>query len=311
MADNTQLSPPGGAAGYSAGAVQPGPERPGRGVLVAVLLVAAGAALGLIGGLIWGGLAPRVVYQVYSLKPPTAYAVNPETNAFIAADGIYTFIGLAGGALLGLTGYLFGVRRYGVPPMIGIVAGAIAAAFLAAWIGNVETGGKSFNNTLSTSKAGAYLRAPIQLGSHGAEVFWPVAAALVAGGLELLSFMRARQAGGPPAGLFSSAYGRHRLPPGPPGSSGPAGYQAPPGYADSSGYPASSGYSAASGYPPPPGYSASPGYQSQPESPSGPPPPPEWSGGPAGPADPAAGRPPGYYGRPEGDPPPGPGGTAV
>ncbi len=223
MADNTQLVPPGGSAGYSAVAVQPGPERPGRGLLTAVLLIVAGALLGLVAGLLWGALAPRVVYQVYTLKPPTAYAVNPETNAFVAADGIYTFIALGGGALLGLAGYLFGVRRYGLMPMIGTVAGAVAAAFLAAWMGNVQTGGKSFNNTLSTSKPGAFLRAPIQLGSHGALAFWPVAAALVAGGLELLSFMRARHQGQGPAGIYLPSLGRHRLATWPPSSPGAPG----------------------------------------------------------------------------------------
>jgi hypothetical protein len=193
MADNTQLPPPGGSAGYSAVAAQPGPE-PGPALLAAALLVLAGALLGLLGGVVWAGAAPRVVYQVYTLKPPTAYAVNPETNAFIAADGIYTFVALGGGALLGLAGYWLGVRRYGTAPMIGTVVGAIAAAFIAQWLGNVLTGGRTFNGVLAASKPGEFLRAPIMLGSHGALAFWPVAAALVAGGIELLSVMRARQA---------------------------------------------------------------------------------------------------------------------
>jgi hypothetical protein len=231
MADNTQLRPPGGSAGYYAVAVQPAPEGPRRALLAAVLLIVAGALLGLVGGLIWGAIAPRVVYQVYTLKPPTAYAVNPETNAFIAADGIYTFIAAGGGAVLGLAGYLFGVRRYGPLPMIGTLAGAVAAAFLAAWIGNVQTGAKSFDNTLSTSKPGTFLRAPIQLGSHGALAFWPVAAALVAGGLELFSFMRARQRGQIPARVFASSFGRHRLGFSRPGNSADADPPDPSGHA--------------------------------------------------------------------------------
>jgi len=162
-------------------------------VLVAVLLLAAGALLGLLGGVIWAAAAPRVVYQVATLSPPTAYAVNPETSAFIAADGIYTFIALGGGALLGLAGYLLGVRRYGPVPMLGVVLGAVAAAFLVQWAGPLLTGQGSFNNQLATSKPGALLRAPIALGAHGALAFWPVAAALVAGALEMVGFMRARQ----------------------------------------------------------------------------------------------------------------------
>jgi hypothetical protein len=277
MADNTQLMPPGGSAGYSAVAVQPGPEPPGRGLLTAVLLIVAGALVGLIAGLIWGGIAPRVVYQVATLKPPTAYAVNPETNAFIAADGIYTFIALGGGALLGLVGYLFGVRRYGVLPMLGTVGGAVVAAYLAAWIGNVQTGAKSFNNTLATSKVGAFLGAPIQLGSHGALAFWPVAAALVAGGLELLSLMRARQRGQVPAGAYMPSFGRHRLTARPANSSDAPGWPGPAGPAGAGG----------------PAGPAGPGGE--------PPPPPQWPGGSQ------ESPPPGFYGLPETDPPPGAG----
>lgn len=229
MADNMQLPPPGGPAGYSAVAAQPGSTN-GRALLAAVLLVVAGALLGLLGGVIWAAAAPRVVYQVYSLHPqPVAYATNAETSAFIAADGIYTFVALGGGALLGLAGYLFGVRRYGPVPMAGVVVGAVAAAFLAKWLGPLLTGQNSFNTQLSSSKPGAFLRAPIALGAHGALAFWPVAAAFVAGGLELISVMRARQlsqGGGPGPTTAALLFGRRprgqrRLDPPPPGPGEP------------------------------------------------------------------------------------------
>jgi hypothetical protein len=210
MADNMQLPPPDGPAGYSAVAAQPG-SPPGRGLLIAVLLLAGGALLGLLGGAIWAAAAPRVVYQVYALNPPTAFATNPETNAFIAADGTYTFIALGGGALLGLVGYLAGVRRYGPLPMAGVVLGAVAAAFLAKWLGPLLTGHDSFNAQLGTSKPGTLLRAPIALGASGALAFWPVAAGIVAGGLEMASGMRARQRqdGGPGAAGAGLPSGRH------------------------------------------------------------------------------------------------------
>lgn len=214
MADNMQLPPPGGPAGYSAVAVQPG-SPPGRGLLTAVLLVAGGALLGLIGGAIWAAAAPRVVYQVYTLHPPTAFATNPETNAFIAADGVYTFIALGGGALLGLAGYLAGVRRYGPVPMAGIVLGAVAAAFVAKWLGPLLTGQDSFNAQLGSSKPGTLLRAPIALGASGALAFWPVAAGLVAGGLELTRALRARQlsqGGGPGGAAAGLPSARHAHP---------------------------------------------------------------------------------------------------
>jgi hypothetical protein len=215
MADNMQLPSSGGPAGYTAVGAQPG-GRPSRALLTAVLFVVAGALLGLVAGAIWAAAAPRVVYQVYSLNPPTAYAINPETNAFIAADGIYSFIALGGGALLGLTGYIFGVRRYGPLPLAGVVLGSLAAAFIARWLGPQLTGSGTFNNLLGTSKPGALLRAPIALGAQGALAFWPVAAALVAGGLELAAGKRAR------SGLHSARSGA--------GLAGPlTGYQPRPG----------------------------------------------------------------------------------
>jgi hypothetical protein len=129
---------------------------------------------------------------MYTLHPPTAYATNPETSAFIAADGWYCFIALAGGALIGLLAYLFAVRRYGALPMAAAVAGSIVAAFIAQWLGHQASGGPGFNELLATSKPGTYLYAPISLGSRGALAFWPLAAAAVAGGIELIAVMRLR-----------------------------------------------------------------------------------------------------------------------
>lgn len=171
----------------------PGSPANGRAVIAACLIVMGSAVLGLAAGLVWAAAAPRVVYQVYTLSPPTAYAINPETSAFIAADGWYCLLALIGGALIGLLGYRFAVRRYGPVPMAGIVVGATGAAFLMQWLGPLASGQPGFNRLLATSKPGALLHAPISLGSHGALAFWPLAAAAVAGGIELVGVFRARR----------------------------------------------------------------------------------------------------------------------
>lgn len=199
MIRRNQPPPPVGPAFQSAPGSQPG--QPLRRALVAAVLVIAGSALtGVIGGLIWAAVAPKVQYQVATLSPaPTAYATNPETSAFIAADGWYCFIALAGGALIGLIAYLFAIRRYGPLPMVAAVLGATAAAFLAAWLGHDASGAPGFNHVLATSKVGTYLYAPISLGSHGALAFWPLATAVVAGGIELTGVLRARRQAPPGA----------------------------------------------------------------------------------------------------------------
>jgi hypothetical protein len=165
---------------------------PGRALLAAGLIVVACAVLGVIGGLVWAAVAPRVVYQVTTLSPPTAFLVNPETSAFIAADAAYSCVALVGGILAGVLGYQF-VRRYGPVPMAGLVAGSVAAAYLAMWTGHLATGASSFDHVLATSKVGELLHAPISLGAQGALAFWPLVAAAVAGGAELAAFLRARR----------------------------------------------------------------------------------------------------------------------
>jgi hypothetical protein len=191
MTDNSLLPPSGGPASPGRADTRPGPA-PGGALFAAVVIIVGSALMGLLGGLLWAAEAPKVVYQVYTLSPPTAYAVNPETSAFIAADGLYCFIALGGGALIGLLSYLFAVRRYGPLPMAGVVIGSTAAAFIAAWIGHRQSGGPGFDHLLATSKPGTLLHAPIELGSHGALAFWPLAAAVVAGGIELISVLRDR-----------------------------------------------------------------------------------------------------------------------
>ena len=93
MTDHSMLPPSGGTASPRTATTPPASS--GRAVLAAVLVLAGSAVIGLIGGLIWAAAAPRVQYQVYTLHPPTAYATNPETSAFIAADGWYCFIAIA------------------------------------------------------------------------------------------------------------------------------------------------------------------------------------------------------------------------
>ena len=189
---------------------QPDSPPQGRAAIAAALIIAASVVIGLAGGLVWAAVAPRVLYQVYTLNPPTAYAIDPETSAFIAADGWYCLLAVVGGAMIGLLGYFFGVRRYGPVPMAAIALGATGAAFICEWTGHRQSGGPGFNHVLATSKPGTLLHAPISLGSQGALAFWPVAAAAVAGGIELLGVLRARHQAG--FGTVQAGFGTVQMP---------------------------------------------------------------------------------------------------
>jgi len=190
-----------------------------RAILVTLAIAVGGALLGLVGGLLWSAVAPQAVFQVQS--PGVAYVVNPETTAFIAADGYFSLIAVIGGLIIGLAAYLFGVRRYGPLPVVGALAGATAAAFLAWWSGS-NLGLSSFRHQLGTSKNGTLLRQPVDLGAHGALAFWPLAAGGLIGGIELILLLRERQR--------AVAAPADAAPPPPPGSPFPPGPFRPDNY---------------------------------------------------------------------------------
>lgn len=165
----------------------PGQRSPGTtsGALVAALAVIAGTALlGVAAGLGWAALAPRAQLVIYA--PHAAAAVNPETGAFIAADAVYCGLCAAGGLVSGLLGFLLAVRRWGPLPMAGVLAGALAAAFLARWVGE-QDGLATFHHLLATLPPKARLRGPLTLGAASALAFWPLTACLAAGGLTALT----------------------------------------------------------------------------------------------------------------------------
>ena len=161
-----------------------------RGALALAAVVLGSLLLGLLGGFIWQFLAPRALFVVVSRG--AANVVNPETSAFIAADGWFCAVAVVGGIVTGLLGYRFAVRRYGPLPMIGVLAGGLAAAYVARWVGQ-RSGSTVFNARLAAARPGTLLHAPIMLGSRSALAFWPLAAGVVAGGIEAAALMHERQ----------------------------------------------------------------------------------------------------------------------
>ena len=170
--------------------VRPAAVRPrafdlGRAAIAAALAVTAGTALlGLLAGYGWSALAPRAVLVMVS--PGAAALVQVETSAFIAADAVFCLLTVAGGVVSGVLGYLLAVRRHGPLAMAGVLAGALAAAYLTRWVGE-RSGLASFHHLLATLPAGARLRDTLTLGATSALAFWPLAAGLTAGGLTALA----------------------------------------------------------------------------------------------------------------------------
>jgi hypothetical protein len=164
-------------------------DRPPAAVLAFVAVVLGTAVLGLIAGLVWAAVAPRALLVV--VGHGQADVVDPETSAFIAADGWFVLLSVIGGAVSGLLGYLLAVRRHGALAMAGVLAGALAAALIARWAGE-QPGAAAFSHLLAVSKPGVHLRPPISLGGVGALAFWPLSAGLTAGAFEAVQYFRER-----------------------------------------------------------------------------------------------------------------------
>jgi hypothetical protein len=161
-----------------------------RALVVSLAVVAGTALLGVVGGFVWAAAAPRA--GLVMVGRGTADVVNSETNAFIAADGWYCLVCLAGGVISGLLGHRLAVRRHGPVAMAGVLIGGLAAGLITLWIGE-QSGLATFHHLLATLPAGAHLQAQLALASRSAIAFWPLAAGLTAGGLELTAAMRDRR----------------------------------------------------------------------------------------------------------------------
>ena len=208
-----QPEPPGAARPGDAGPARPFDASPAA-IRVTLAIVAGTALLGLAAGYAWSLVAPRALLVIVSHGE--ASLVRSESSAFIAADGAFCLIALAGGVVIGALGYLRGVRRYGPLPMIGVLAGALAAGLLARWIGE-QPGSGTFHHLLATLPVGAHLHDSLMLGASGAIALWPLAAGLVAGGLEAFATRdQRRRRGAVATPLLAGPGGGQAWSPGPP-----------------------------------------------------------------------------------------------
>lgn len=143
-------------------------------------LLAGSAALGLLGGLIWGEVAPRVLLQEVSAG--TAQIVNTETRAFFGADVWFSGIAVVAGLLTGLLGYRLAVApRDGAARALvalALILGAVAGGFTMMWAGG-QIGLSAFTRQLGSSPAGTLFPASLALGTKSALALWPLLTSLV------------------------------------------------------------------------------------------------------------------------------------
>ncbi len=111
-------------------------RRPGRrrGDVLAGTAIAIGVALlGAPIGLLWSAVAPRARVVVLAGGPDLA---DPNTKAFIAADGTFLLLTGAAGLLCAALALLLGGRRHGVATALGLAVGGLAGSYLAWRVGH-------------------------------------------------------------------------------------------------------------------------------------------------------------------------------
>jgi hypothetical protein len=145
-----------------------------------VVALVGSAVLGLIGGLIWGELAPRAMLE--EISTGTAEVINAETRAFFGADAWFCGISAVAGLLTGVLGYRFAVahRDGGARAAVAaaLIAGAVAGEFTMLWLGE-QIGLSSYNQHLASSPNGTLFAASLALGAKSALAFWPFFTAVV------------------------------------------------------------------------------------------------------------------------------------
>ncbi len=142
--------------------------------------VGGSAALGLLGGLIWGEVAPRALLQ--EISTGTAELMNAETRAFIGADAWFCGIAVVAGLITGILGFRFCMagRPGASRPVIaaGLILGGVAGAFVMLWLGE-QIGLSAYNQHLASSANGTVFPESLALGARSALAFWPMFTAIV------------------------------------------------------------------------------------------------------------------------------------
>ncbi|MBC7268346.1 MAG: AAA family ATPase [Streptomyces sp.] len=168
-----------------AGAVQDGPgmrTELREAALVTVVVALAGVLLGVL----WNWLAPRVPLVGEVMDGSwVVYLKDTEGEQRIGVDGTFTLLALAFGVVSAVVVFLLR-RRGGVPLVVALGVGGLLGALLA-WRVGVWLGPTS--DVIGHAKdvgRGVTFAAPLKLGAKGALLAWPVAGLVVHLGLTAL-----------------------------------------------------------------------------------------------------------------------------
>ncbi|MEV5883266.1 AAA family ATPase [Streptomyces sp. NPDC052020] len=151
-------------------------------VVTAVGVTVAGVLLGVV----WWWLAPRVPLVGDAVDGTwVVYLKDTEGEQAIGVDGTFTLLALAFGAVSAAVVFLLR-RRGGVPLVVALGVGGLLGSLLA-WRTGVWLGpGQDVIAQAKEAGKGVTFQAPLRLGAKGALLAWPLAALLVHLGLTAL-----------------------------------------------------------------------------------------------------------------------------
>lgn len=136
------------------------------GVLVVIAMVLLGAPVGLL----WAAVAPTVEVL---LEGGTARLVDPNSDGFIAVDGVFGVLVLLAGVLCGAGAWRL-VRQPGTGVVVGLVVGGLLAAEVARRTGELVNAGAALA-ALESGRDGV-VELSVRLRAEQARLAWPVGA---------------------------------------------------------------------------------------------------------------------------------------
>ncbi|MFD9790613.1 DUF2567 domain-containing protein [Streptomyces sp. NPDC059070] len=140
-----------------------------RGAVIAAVAV---AATGILLGLLWLWLAPRVPLVA---DDKAVFLKDTEGEEAIGADGTFILLALGFGVVCAAVVFLLR-RRGGIPLVVGLALGGLVGSWLAwrlgMWLGPTQ-------DVVAAARAagkGVTFDAPLKLNAKGALLAWPIAA---------------------------------------------------------------------------------------------------------------------------------------
>ncbi|WP_424856190.1 AAA family ATPase [Streptomyces sp. SAI-170] len=152
----------------------------------AAVITVAVAVCGVLLGVLWNWLAPRIPLVADVVDGSwVVYVKDTEGEQAIGVDGTFTLLALAFGAVTALAVFLWR-RRGGAPLVVALALGGLLGSLLAwrlgMWLGPAD-------DVLAHAKEvgkGVTFSAPLKLGAKGALLAWSVGALLIHLGLTAL-----------------------------------------------------------------------------------------------------------------------------